>query len=253
MLMSYEIYYDRAYIRVGDRYIPMVSQGSSNCFTFNAFGREVPEKNWQMLNWQHREQLLFTAEELRAQADIYEENHQLNGMSFKTRNQPFAPGAFGRWIANGMKNAYTIEEYVRFGNMLYVHDYSDPTTSKWEKHYFRTTEEFLALLEQLKSCMELNVSFANSREVYRPVQHRPKTSAPDRSTLPEYYVLKFELGYFVKLMQRGFKYAYNNDPRSVRIFPTEAAAQKYLEQYRQRLGKPFEIERVVPRQNRRTA
>ena len=30
--MSSEIYYDRAYIRVGDRFIPVVNHGSSNCF-----------------------------------------------------------------------------------------------------------------------------------------------------------------------------------------------------------------------------
>lgn len=42
--MSSEIYYDRAYIRVGDRFIPVVNHGSSNCFDFDACGREVPEK-----------------------------------------------------------------------------------------------------------------------------------------------------------------------------------------------------------------
>lgn len=40
--MSSEIYYDRAFIRVDDRYIPIVKHGSSNCFEFE-FGREVPE------------------------------------------------------------------------------------------------------------------------------------------------------------------------------------------------------------------
>ena len=30
--MSSEIYYDRAFIRVGDRFIPVVNHGSSNCF-----------------------------------------------------------------------------------------------------------------------------------------------------------------------------------------------------------------------------
>lgn len=34
--MSSEIYYDRAYIRVGDRFIPVVNHGSSNCFDFDA-------------------------------------------------------------------------------------------------------------------------------------------------------------------------------------------------------------------------
>jgi len=49
--MSSEIYYDRAYIRVGDRFIPVVNHGSSNCFDFDACGREVPEKHWSVLNY----------------------------------------------------------------------------------------------------------------------------------------------------------------------------------------------------------
>ena len=47
--MSSEIYYDRAFIRVGDRFIPVVNHGSSNCFDFDARGREVPEKHWSVL------------------------------------------------------------------------------------------------------------------------------------------------------------------------------------------------------------
>ena len=47
--MSSEIYYDRAFIRVGDRFTPVVNHGSSNCFDFDACGREVPEKHWSVL------------------------------------------------------------------------------------------------------------------------------------------------------------------------------------------------------------
>ena len=68
--MSSEIYYDRAYIRVGDRFIPVVNHGSSNCFDFDACGREVPEKHWSVLNYTFRH--LFTEEEIRQIAAIYE-------------------------------------------------------------------------------------------------------------------------------------------------------------------------------------
>ena len=40
--MSSEIYYDRAFIRVDDRYIPIGKHGSSICCVFE-FGRDVPE------------------------------------------------------------------------------------------------------------------------------------------------------------------------------------------------------------------
>lgn len=41
--MSSEIFYDKAFIRVDDRYIPVVNHGSSNCFDFDSRGREIPE------------------------------------------------------------------------------------------------------------------------------------------------------------------------------------------------------------------
>ena len=51
--MSSEIFYDKAFIRVGDKYIPVVNHGSSNCFEVTARGREIPEKYWSVLNYPH--------------------------------------------------------------------------------------------------------------------------------------------------------------------------------------------------------
>lgn len=244
--MSYEIYYDRAYIRVGDKYIPLVNEGSNNCWEYSFFsGREVPEKSWQVLNWQHRGQLLFTAEEIRGQAAIYEEVSQRQGMCYKTRNKSFAGGEFGRWIVNGMKTAYTIEEYISFGNALSIHDYS-----VWEnrKDYpFRSTEEFLALLEQLQGSTALNVHFENRREVCRPALRRAKPQPFDHSALAEYFVLKFDLGYFVKLRRcGGFIYTFDAAGNTTRKFLKASDAEKYLAKYQERLSRPFAVERVVP-------
>ena len=44
--MSSEIFYDKAFIRVGEKYIPIVNHGSSNCFDIDRRGREIPEKRW---------------------------------------------------------------------------------------------------------------------------------------------------------------------------------------------------------------
>ena len=69
--MSYSIYYERAFIRIGDKFIPLVNYGSNNCWE-NHNGREVPEKNWNVMNWQRENQFLFTAPELRELARIYD-------------------------------------------------------------------------------------------------------------------------------------------------------------------------------------
>lgn len=63
--MSSEIFYDKAFIRVGDKYIPVVNHGSSNCFEVTARGREIPEKYWSVLNYPHTGRLLFTQKKCR--------------------------------------------------------------------------------------------------------------------------------------------------------------------------------------------
>lgn len=62
--MSSEIFYDKAFIRVEEKYIPVVNHGSSNCFEFDSRGREIPEKTWSVLNHPYMERMLFTADEI---------------------------------------------------------------------------------------------------------------------------------------------------------------------------------------------
>lgn len=83
--MSYEIYYDRAFIRVGEKFVPLVNSGSNNCFEVSYTGREIPEKNWNVLNWKRRSQLLFTKQEIEKIAADYENISQESGTCFKSR------------------------------------------------------------------------------------------------------------------------------------------------------------------------
>jgi len=145
--MSYQIYYDRAFIRVGDKFIPIINSGSNNCWQYYN-RREVPEKSWNVLNWKRDYQFLFSESEIKDIARDYELNNQKSGMDFKSRNRCFENGEFERWIINGIKNAYTIEEYVSFGNRFFVLDYSPAETEKWKKHSLKTTTELLKILEE---------------------------------------------------------------------------------------------------------
>ena len=88
--MSSEIFYDKAFIRAGEKYIPVVNHGSSNCFEFDSRGREIPEKTWSVLNHPYTERMLFTADEIREIADFYEEISMSNrGGTKKSRNRSF--------------------------------------------------------------------------------------------------------------------------------------------------------------------
>lgn len=239
--MSYEIYYDRAFIRVNDLYAPIVNQGSNNCWEYNFFAkRDVPEKYWEVLNWRDRSRLLYTEEEVREIAKDYERIGQESGTCFKSRHRPFAPGEFERWILCGLKSAFTIEEYVAAGNSLEINDFSEEKIKDWKLYPFSTTEEFLALIDTLKGRPLLNIHFGYNRQVYRPVKKPVYHERPE-----EYYVLFNGKSYFCKLARRSCYITNNFQNDAVRVFTTEHAAQKYLEKHEPRLRRlNFEARKI---------
>jgi hypothetical protein len=148
--VSYEIYYQRAFIKVGDdAYIPVVQSGSNNCFSHDSRGRQIPEKNWNCLNYPNHGKFLFTAEELRAWAEVYD----AFGEHHKSRHVYFEPGEMARWLTNSMKSALSLEAYLQHGNTFYVKDWSVWEDQKY--FYPTTTEELLQLIDDHKGINEL--------------------------------------------------------------------------------------------------
>lgn len=225
--MSSEIFYDKAFIRVGEKYIPVVNHGSSNCFEFDSRGREIPEKNWSVLNYPYPGQILFTADEIRKIADFYEEVSMSNrGGTKKSRNRSFEENEFRRWILSGMKSAHTVEDYVKFGNRVIVIDYGE---ERWMKYPVPTTEALIDKIQELKD-RRITVGFGDERYVNHPSLWRSERQPFDFSSLPEYYVLLGKQGYFVKRSSRRIWFARNvqSTHSVIRKFKTEKAAQKYL-------------------------
>jgi hypothetical protein len=256
--MSYSIYYDRAFIRVGDKFVPMVNSGSNNCFQFNG-RREVPEKNWGVLNWKRSGRVVFSRDEILEIAQDYDRYNGESGMLFKSRHRVFGPGEFERFVINGMKNAHTVEEYSSFGNGLYVLDYRSSKPCNWVKYPFKTSDELLSVLNRLGSANEINIRLNNNREVYRPVNHRPRGPGLRACDLTEYYVLggrgvtkelKGLIVYLVKLKPYGI--SYHTDSRSgfLKVFRTGRDADRYISRYENRIKqfaafKPELIARVA--------
>ena len=249
--MSYQIYYDRAYIRIGDKFIPLANSGSNNCFEHGFRGRWLSEKGWNVLNWTRSKQFIFSDEEIRDTARIYDEYNRESGMMFKSRNQCFAPGEMERWIINGMKRAYTVEEYVAFGNSFFVSDYSPNKSADWKKHSFSTTAELLKILDDLKDVAEVDIKLWNNREVYRPKSITGPRTKPHPDGLPEYFVLKGEYEgrtiYFLRFVRNGaIKFFWQHPHNGSKFFKTEKDALKYLDKYSGRFGKyGFIPERII--------
>lgn len=248
--MSYQIYYDRAFIRVKDLFVPVVNSGSNNCWEVGFGGREIPEKEWEVLNHTCRSKFLFTADEIKEQAKIYEEISQRQGTCFKSRNRQFAKGEFESWIRCGMNSAFTTEEYYRCGNVPYISEYYSDDVSKHKTHYFKTTDEFLKLLEELKDAKSLEIRFENNRAVTKP--KRESKNVRIRNSGKRCYVLKLdgERGsYFCSFRKNNITLCGNPSYDFVRTFATEKAALKYLEKYKDRLSRyrfvPVPLDEVV--------
>ena len=125
--MSYEIYYKRAFIKVGEKYIPVLQHGSNNCFDviYTSRGaRDIPEKNWS--NWIHTKEgrgpILATREEITSYAVEFCDTTNYGGdLPFKARGRQFdSPIEAMRWFDNGVKTARTVEEYSELGNTVHV-------------------------------------------------------------------------------------------------------------------------------------
>ena len=239
--MSYQIYYDRAFIRIGSKFIPLVNSGSNNCFEHGPTGRYRCEKYWSVLNWKHRGRFIFTETEIREIARDYDLYNQESGTMHKSRNRVFESGEMERWIIGGMKNAYTIEEYVSFGNSFSVLDYSPDKTKDWTNHPFTRADELQNILDGFVDSESLEINMADNRHVYRPKFFRAPQKKLNTDELSEYYVLRGETGgaaiYFAGFSRKGgFKYYGERQHVFAKPFLTEKDAQQYLKKYSDRLG-----------------
>ena len=241
--MSSEIYYDKAFVSVGERFIPLVCRGSTNTYEFNEHGREVAERYWSVLDLPYRGRLLFTSDEIQKIAETYEGFSQDNhGGMRKSRNHTFETGEFQRWFLAGLKNAHTIEEYRQYGNSVVLTNLHTQKTT-----YVSTTEAFLTELSRIGE-QNIDIRFDSCRNFYHPPR-TGKTSKFDK--LKQFYVLKAWSGYFVKRTRHSVMTIHTDDPTvaTVRKFRTEKAAQKYMEENKAYfLRVPFSVECVRPKQ-----
>ena len=241
--MSSEIYYEKAFISIGDRFIPLVCRGSTNTFEFNVHGCEVAERYWSVLDLPYRGRLLFTSDEIQKIAETYEGFNSGNrGGMRKSRNSAFEAGEFQRWFLAGLKNAHPIEEYRQYGNSIVL---TDRHTQKIT--YAPTTEAFLAALYRIGE-QNADIRFDSCRSFYHP-PHVSKQPKFDK--LKQFYVLKAWSGYFVKQTRHGVMTIRTADPTvaTVRKFRTKQAAQKYMEENAPFFSHvPFSVECVRPKE-----
>lgn len=233
--MGYSIFYQRRFIKVGDKFIPIVQAGSNNCWAYNCWtGREIPEKNWSILSYPIRNRYLFTEDEL---INLFNSEYY-EGYHHKTRNS--LHDNFSRWLINGIKSAKTIEEERQMYNNL-VLTFED--TDGYHSFDINSEEELHSLLAKYDD-KELNIGF-NSRDYNVPKITR-ENKLKDYSK--GYYIIDLGRGqFFLKMKRHGFYYT--SWKPSAKRFLTEAEGLRYLKKYENRLGKDATLTFIPPSAN----
>lgn len=235
--MSSEIFYDKAFIKIGDGYIPLANHGSSNCFDVTISGQEIPEKYWSVLNYPSPGKFIFTPEEIQTIAKAYETiNTENRGGIKKSRNRSFDVGRFEVWIVSGMRYARTVEEYVSVGNQVQVIDYNN-----YLRYPVKTGDELRAMLDRFPDKKNIGITFGDNRGVIKV----PVTKKKGIDEAEAYFVLHSEQGYLVKVGVKKLWFTRSLDFGNVRKFLTRDAAKKYLETNKEKFAPlHFKVKKV---------
>lgn len=171
--MSYQIYYDKQFVRLGNQYIPMSLDGSNNC-TETHNGYERRERNWNCRDYYFKSlglgqffatsEIIFSSlnqwieKQVKSSLDSeYREPHEdadyikkhwgyYTGESFGGGCSSLSLDQYLNWWKSGIKNAMTIEQLDNIGVHLefscfqwHSYSYSLPVP---QTNIIKTEEQF---------------------------------------------------------------------------------------------------------------
>lgn len=265
--MSYDIVYERQFIRLPDnRIIPLILVGSNNVTEPHWVGAKCSERrarDWSIFF--SAKGVAWTEDELRALVQSCVPTTY--GEHFKFRSKWVDDEGFVRFFENGIKNAKTIEELkelCRYPDHVYLMGHLNVSTFTGEltpggyKERRYSTEipfnaqssdrlmEFVELAEKRIASKAENeeyvyadISFADEKPVPYPkneYERHNKIAQKQRELVNsgDFYVLKNNRGwFFLKLTSARIKGS--ACARCAKAFATEKEAQRYLSNHTERL------------------
>lgn len=178
--MSYEIIYDKQFIKVKDKFVPLVLWGSNNCYEYTYNGRERRERGWyNVLNYLEKQ--LWTKEELlqyceNRRKEVVERIKERDGTGEPDVEQNFGyytsiniTGHIGNTsykqfkgiFTGGMKRALTVEQLYEHNIRIRVVTSPYDTDKKLElckekgieylePHVPKTTDELIEMVKKFE-------------------------------------------------------------------------------------------------------
>ena len=266
--MSYDIIYNRAFIKVDDkRTIPFLQAGSSNCF--EASGKNPKRsRSWENMRFHCGNSIIGNNDAIlkhidQCKADRIErckqqlEEHKNDSWAYDDKNYGYhisvhfygkknvSFNAYKSYFANGIKTAKTIEEYKEMGITFHLSVYC------WDKQkefvekgiedkgtkYITSTNELIDSIKEYEDYyLPLNFSVHISANIsdYTAKRLKKKRTRGNREiiSVKTAWVLKTTHSphYFTRKTKWGYKYTYQND--FAKKFKTEQQAKTFLDKFK---------------------
>lgn len=259
--MSYEIVYDKQFIKVKDKFLPFVLAGSNNCTEFSPKGKERRSRSWWLWSPDYSDSIVkpMTKEEMvnacRLNLSNYFNNHKDSGEEYTLENIKKSYGYFTSLAIGsstvgtsyktyenvysiGCDKAITIEELRNEFGSLKIHsthygkvkllelgleEFS--ITIENEEHFYEVYNKYIGIYGAL-----LRIDLQIGENTPKRIRKQKKIAVPkieDKEhhvRVNGYYTIKApNENYFVKNTKSGYRYSYY----PYRNFATEGEANKF--------------------------
>lgn len=249
--MSYEIVYNRQFLKIDDKIIPLVLHGSNNCYESMWNGRYRRERNWSSIYFNQKNTMIS-----RTEKEIIKYIDSICGGTYQEhfiRNGKWVDDiGLIRFFKNGIKVAKTIEEMQEtyfFKSMEgYFSIYNSTSNIIENKTEISSSDDLRKFLEIAQQRLD---NRADEEDIYvclryygdKFVPRNPKTKTP-KERLTDYYAIKVnDIGYLTQLTSRRIRYC--SLCKDTKQFKTEKEANKYIDKLKDRFYATFEVKHIV--------
>lgn len=235
--MSYSIVYNKQFLKIDGKIIPLVLYGSNNCYDVLPNGRQRRERQWYSLYFNGtNEQIAATEAEIMERVKSYcdggeyQEHFMQNGKWIDDKG-------LIRFIQNGIKNAKTIEELKEdyffrgmYGYFSVWKEMDNTIESRFEIHSSDDLRKFLdAAQDRLDRRTDKEGIYICLHYYNEKFESRVKPDRKQKERLTDYFAIKVGDydSYLVKLTSRRIKHT--SLCKLTKQFKTEKEANKYME------------------------
>lgn len=238
--MSYEIMYDRRFIRTSRGIIPLILSGSNNCTEQirDCRGRSYERRVRHWWVWVPRTMSVKDHPEADYEAMIAQicqetdKNHEL----FKWNGNWLTYGQWLRWFQNGCNAAASVEEYLRcnrcqslIGHVSIYTGLSRLDQARELEEYIHTTAELESWLDRAADrekqiCAELN----NACDIYICLGFAINEPLVMPSRMVEGEVVAKRHNNFLKDYEKDKCLIFTSDPSEAKVFPNVETAKQEL-------------------------